>query len=134
MTNFAEMEGIYIRNCHKGVTFWSSIRSRRCDVSSLGLRDLHYELKETTRCEAKIYPTLNRPLSPTRWLLELLSFMTEIWICSRSKDNSQWFCGRVNLQISSIYIYSSLTPIVLATKFQPSSLQPILVKFFFPSR
>ena len=54
----------------------SSVRSRRCDVGSLGLRDLHCKLKETTQCEVKIYPTLDRPLSPIRWLLELLSFMT----------------------------------------------------------
>ena len=52
-------------------SLWSSIRSWRCDVGSLGLRDLHCELKETTRCEVKIYPTSDRPLSPIRWLLGL---------------------------------------------------------------
>ena len=53
------------------------------NVGSLGLRDLHCELKETTRCEVKIYPTPDGPLSPTRWLLELLSFMIiiEIFKC-----------------------------------------------------
>ena len=53
----------FIGFCHKGLTLWFSVRSRRCDVGSLGLRDVHCELKKRTTRDMKILSTPDRGLS-----------------------------------------------------------------------